>query len=666
MRTDLRKWLSYLARRVLILSLLGLFASQFAPITALGFEGERDHPTERILVVLKSDQELPAVINAFKSIDVQIIHQFPPDAFIASLSKQSDLATAHITNFRVFTDPIDLAVAKDWSKSAYQAAMIWNTLQHLPADQNEGRHNNAQNTNHFEGGDALEISEVVPARLKRYDPTPSLIEGSQFLIGSVAVGIVLPESTGEVDPSSEDWTDEERSLVVSEIVSSMDWWASLEPSAHLSFVYDNIAGNTMPTAVEPITHPFTDQHYWIRDTMSAMGFDYDGSYFVPIWNYNDYLRQTYQTDWAFTIFVVDSSEDVDNTFLDGRFAYAYLGGPFMVMTYGNENYGPNNMDAVAAHEVGHIFRASDQYSAAQIGCTVTDGYLGVENQNSELGCQSNESSIMRGQVWPFSRHEVDQYARGQVGWQDINSNGILDPIDVGLTVNNITWSEAEQSNILTFDIELEETPFESPHFRDILISKLQSVYYRAGEGPWLTAVAADGAFDSYREQIVFTTDPLPSGTYTIYVRTSDNFGIINEQEITTISVTDPFENIINTEFDSSSTSSTSVSLGETLILSGIANHTTGGSITEAQFRLDGGSWLSAQPLDGIFDSSTEAFNILIDTAALGIGVYSLQVRSVDNQGIAESTPAHFDFSIQQADTENLIYLPLMFNRPLSN
>lgn len=37
---------------------------------------------------------------------------------------------------------------------------------------------------------------------------PGYYQTSEFLIGRMAVGIILPESDGSVDPSTEDWTSE--------------------------------------------------------------------------------------------------------------------------------------------------------------------------------------------------------------------------------------------------------------------------------------------------------------------------------------------------------------------------------------------------------------------------------------------------------------------------
>ena len=70
-------------------------------------------------------------------------------------------------------------------------------------------------------------------------------------MGSIAVGLVLPESNGQVDASSENWDSQEIAQVISEIAVGMEWWASLDLRANLSFVYDNPMGATIPTEMNP-------------------------------------------------------------------------------------------------------------------------------------------------------------------------------------------------------------------------------------------------------------------------------------------------------------------------------------------------------------------------------------------------------------------------------
>ena len=69
--------------------------------------------------------------------------------------------------------------------------------------------------------------------------TPGYYQTSEYLAGSVAVGIILVESNGSSDPSTEDWTADEKQNVYNEIVTGLNWWATLDPRANLSFVYDD-------------------------------------------------------------------------------------------------------------------------------------------------------------------------------------------------------------------------------------------------------------------------------------------------------------------------------------------------------------------------------------------------------------------------------------------
>ena len=164
------------------------------------------------------------------------------------------------------------------------------------------------------------------------------------------------------------------------------------------------------------------------------------------------------------------------------------------------------MDAVAAHEIGHIFRALDQYSSANTELAPLWPAIWGANQNSQLGCALNQPSIMRGQISPYTNKNIDPYAAGQLGWLDNNKNGILDPVDVTATISNVAWAEGASSNIVTFNGSIVETPFASPLYRSILINKLRLVQYRVDNGPWLAVAAADGAFDSHAEDFTFTTD----------------------------------------------------------------------------------------------------------------------------------------------------------------
>lgn len=656
-----------LQKHILLISVsvsLGLIIS-LTPQSASTSYGDNTIASHgRVLVVLHHEPDLRQIETIFQTEHIKVDHKFLPGALIVSMTDVASL-TVLLAGYNVslFSQAVSPEMSQNWSASAKQAALVWNTLQ-FPTENLAARFHSLEGDDfHLNHVDSFEAPPPVDSeRLNNLDPTPSFVESSQFLMGSVAVGIVLPESNGQVDPSTEDWTADERNQVVSEIAAGLDWWVTMDNRANLSFVYDNLTANTVPTGYEPISRVHSDQRYWIEDAMDAMG--YGGSnYFDQVRNYNHYLRETHNTDWAFTIFVVDSTADSDNSFENHYFAYAYLGGPFMVMTYNNQNYGINNMDAVTAHEMGHIFRALDQYGSANQSCYKKAGYLAIENQNSQAGsdCMSDASSIMRGQVWPFVGREIDPFAQGQVGWWDADKNGIFDVVDVDLHVSNVTTTPQNQANILTVTANLEEIPYESPSYRSIIINKLRTVEYRINDGPWLTATATDGNFDSYKEAITFTTEPLTDGIHTIHIRATDNMGKVNQQIIATPQVTDPMANSLNTSLNSISALAETIEPNTTITISGLATQTANGQVSTVEYRLENGNWQAATATDGSFDSGNEAFTVTLDTTALSPGTYTVFVRAIDNQGYIESTPATETFTIA-LNLANIVYLPMLMSK----
>ena len=241
--------------------------------------------------------------------------------------------------------------------------------------------------------------------------------------------------------------------------------------------------------------------------------------------------------------------------------YAYLGGPFVVMTYDNDNYGIFNMDAVTAHETGHIFYAEDQYTSAGRGCTASSGYLNVQNQNSAYpyagACLSNVASIMRGQVSPYTMGAVDTYARQQVGWRDTDSDTVMDILDFEpQTALNPHSPDPTSDSTPTYTGSATASSSVYPNNNpwsfgnSITINKIATVEYRIDSGPWISAIPSDGAFDGTSEAFTFTTAPLADGTYVFEVRAvhtggaadstpaSDVLGIVTQYQLT-ISVSPP-------------------------------------------------------------------------------------------------------------------------------
>jgi hypothetical protein len=378
---------------------------------------------------------------------------------------------------------------------------------------------------------------------------------SEYMIGTASVNVILVESTGNGEnwsnpgPCSPDCPREAE--VTTEIIVGLNWYANLNANAHLAWTWHFYYGRTdwrAQTTVEPITLNKTDEDDYIDEIMTNFG--YTGGYLTKVRNFDNDTRNSDNTDWAFTIFVVDSNNDADGRFADNNYAWGYFGGPLLVETYDNAWCGHDAMDFVTAHEAGHIFYALDEYYGPS-SCSDHHGYLDVENQNYNNSCAMNDpNGIMRQGASPpyLSNSNVSPYTRGQIGWGNVGSGGPVDPqigdTDQDSISNIIDFNPTITLNAYTPDPTTDNTPTytgsssttttlpnANPHYtvgqtvkHDIQVNKIVQVQYRVDSGSWADATASDGTFDEYSEDYTFTSSALSPGPHTIETRARNTAG----------------------------------------------------------------------------------------------------------------------------------------------
>jgi len=611
-----------------------------------------------ILMTSSNQTQLTQILNSIKLNGGQPIHTLPYQAIIARVPAELLVQLKNLPGVAgIFTQAVELATMDIYGPAVRGFAAAWNSL--VMPQAVVSNENLLPQAHPDDPHDALTAPDMPSIQTLRVSGGVSIKPGyyqtSEYMAGSVAVGIVLIESDGSVDPSTENWTSDEKQLVFNELMAALNWWAKLEPRAHLSFVYDDHFSNPLPSSYEPITRSMIDQQYWISDAMSALGYNAP-SYFTRVRDYNNALRTVYQTDWAFTVFVVDSSADNDHRFKDNYFAYAYLGGPFMVMTYGNNGYGPNNMDAVAAHEIGHIFHALDQYSGAVQDCTRRSGYLYVENFNSQYGtCPSNVNSIMRGQVYPYTTKAIDPYAAGQIGWRDSDKDNIFDPLDVELSISLDEVIKSDQRLVASGVADISPYPSLNPYRASTTINTITQVKYRLNYGNWRQAIANDNAFDETFEEYSFTSPPLATGLHILEVAAFDSAGNISNNFATeTLLFPDPLDPGPNTDLYLPNKTITN----QAVTVNGIAYHSQEGSIVQVEYRINGGLWQPAQAQDGVFNSNYEPFALTLDLTEAG--VYVIETFATDTLGNNEIIFARREIQVAQPQAAH-IFLPIVTN-----
>ncbi|GAB4435847.1 MAG: hypothetical protein OHK0015_27070 [Chloroflexi bacterium OHK40] len=371
-------------------------------------------------------------------------------------------------------------------------------------------------------------------------PGPGILAGasdgrgpSQFLAGSVAVRLVLPESDGSIDHSSEDWSPAQIEAVRQEVQAGLDWWSARLPLAHLRF---ELRVEVVPIPYEPINYGLSQEGRWIGAALTRLGYS-GASYFDQAYAAAEALRAERGTDWATTIFVANSANHPTGTFIDGRFAYAYLNGPFVVMTSDSGAYGQHNLDLVTAHELGHTFGALDQYASARISCDRRSGYLDTPTTNSQYGgCGTRNPSIMLEPIAAFAAGQVDTAALHQLGYRDSDGDSLIDPLDTAPTIEIRESTLASATGRPVLQGSAQDSAFPSPYHQDVSINHIRAVEFRVDGGLWLPADAVDGNFDERAEQ--FSAElPLYDGRYTVELRAINSAGVASTPVTRELNVT---------------------------------------------------------------------------------------------------------------------------------
>jgi hypothetical protein len=360
----------------------------------------------------------------------------------------------------------------------------------------------------------------------------TVTDPSEFMIGDVWVTLVLLESNGAVDPQTENWSTTRIGQVKNEVLEGAQWWEDTlqaqfpnslqELNITVDFTY---ADTPVPTAYEPINHGIADQSLWIDSFLNHVGYNTASSFFTDLDRWNHDQRLANGADWALTAFVVDSLADTDGKFSDGYFAYAYLGGPFLMMTYDNNGWGNSRMGQVFAHEFAHIFYALDEYPGSN-AYTSTSGYYNIQNLNaydghpnpaSRVASLMAESSL---QGPAYTNHTSSPTSLQMVGWRDSDNDGVFDVLDVPLTLTGSgsydaasgQYSFSGSSNVNTLQ---NLNPY--GYRRNITTNTVDTLQYRIDGNAWISGNTY-GAYSTSVSQVV-NVSGLAAGTHTIEFRT---------------------------------------------------------------------------------------------------------------------------------------------------
>ncbi len=508
-------------------SLLLLLASRSAQAGV-----QQAGPPALAVMATEDPAAMRAALAALEAAGGSLRHAVPPHVAIVDLPLGADAPLNTDPRFdliaRTAVDPA--AVPSEYGRAAADAVRAWNDLVSPQAAQAA----RAPIAGAPLVGDARFVPREALAEMQAVAAAPpgaNQWQTSEYLMGSTAVALVFIESNGTIDPNTEDWTSLEESQVVSACFAGMDWWASIYPYSVAPVSFTWVYEYAVPTDYEPITRPAfqsSDDRFWIVDAMNYLGYSCDEStYWQALYDYADDVREAQATDWAFVVFIVDSSADADGRFEDDSFAYAYYNGPYAVMTYDNDGWGISWMHSVMAHEAGHIYGAGDEYCDPGYFCCDPNeyfGYLAVQNTN----CQQDPVCIMNDNSWA-----VCEVSAQQIGWRDSDEDGVPDILDVPPSATLDAYSpdpSSDDTPTFTGSAGVGYLPNQNPWYwhpgepPDVTLNRISNVQYRVDGGTWQGAEPSDGAFDEETEDYTFTSLELDNGAHTFEVRAVDTSG----------------------------------------------------------------------------------------------------------------------------------------------
>lgn len=364
------------------------------------------------------------------------------------------------------------------------------------------------------------------------------LDTGEFMLGDVSVTVVFFESDGTIDPSTEDWDTAHTNEVKQRIEEGLQWWVdtlALQSSVHeLNFEIDyTYADNPIPIGIEPITHVATDLDIWVGEFLDHVGAERTERIDNDVRLFNHSQRVANDTNWAFTIFVINAKHDDevgDGLFPAGSVqgGFSIAGGSFLAV--------PSERPAsTIAHEVSHQFWAMDEYAGSG-HYDDTRGYYNTQNTNAYDGNPSQgdiETSLL-GHSTPlmnaYDTHTSSIESFETIGWKDSDGDGIFDVFDVPISFSASSQFDPSTNQMrISGDASIGVLPNQNSWGlqNSVTINRLSHIEFRLDGGEWTSGPG----IDDYTSEFDFLIQLPDSNQHDIEVRIVDETGLIHSQSL---------------------------------------------------------------------------------------------------------------------------------------
>ncbi len=398
---------------------------------------------------------------------------------------------------------------------------------------------------------ALEIQRNVERALSLRSDAPGvqavrpIQQNSEILTGTILANFIFPESNGQIDPSTEDWSaNDMREAEKGSAGAFLAWQAWTQMDINATFNMNK----RIPTGYEPIKHDMNTDERWIVDVMRGMGWGLrTNDSHVAVHEFNEAMRALYRTQWVVTSFIACARNVPNHRFGNGNAfytAYAFLGGPYMLEPF-PAGLDPNNIgetlvySKIVQHEVGHLFWTLDEYPGAPGTCSGRSGYLNYDNGNitvtlpdgQQLRCEELKACIMHSAARLGQDRPWCNYSLGHLGVIDANANGFADVFEAA---PEIVFEPEGPETVTTRDFTLRfravsravpnQNSRQEPGTRVDYAARLGSVRLSLGQSAGVDLKPVDGKMDGIEEEFESRIALAQGGQSVIIVRARNAFG----------------------------------------------------------------------------------------------------------------------------------------------
>ncbi|HYO76102.1 MAG TPA: hypothetical protein VE010_06525 [Thermoanaerobaculia bacterium] len=196
--------------------------------------------------------------------------------------------------------------------------------------------------------------------------------------GRVTVQVFRLDSNGSIDPNLYTWSAADFTYAKDQVNGAFTFWASEAANRGISLSFRVSISDPFsrylrryvatPTSYEPITRGRNDRYLWINDALSRHGYGASPVTEENVFTQNEAFNRDKKADptygpfdRSFSVYVPYNPPPASTLFADGTGAHALYDGPFTVVMWDSNGWGPDNLGRVLTHETGHIFWACDEY-----------------------------------------------------------------------------------------------------------------------------------------------------------------------------------------------------------------------------------------------------------------------------------------------------------------